>query len=324
MKDQINKIIDKHISNANNFYLDISKLNIEPLIQENINYLTSKLAFKDIDKDPYWDKWSTPWWRINILFEMGLLNLVPIDLLIHLQNKINSHYINFFPLIEQEIPVGIDPTKQIICHCQLGSVYKLFNSFNGAKEFQWARKWFSDYQLPDGGLNCDESVYTNKNPKSSLVSTLPCLEAVLKINNLSKNEIDFLDKGVSYILSKKLFKTSKNLIINENWLKPFFPRFYEYDILRALKFITDYFLKMNKALELEYIFEVVEIIDKSVIDDNFIQNKLYFLYYRQENKTFPLLNYFENMEGQNNIFLLKEWYLVIKNLSVLNDKKLLI
>jgi hypothetical protein len=38
------------------------------------------------------------------------------------------------------------------------------------------RPWLRQYQLPDGGLNCDEAACV-KSLKSSMVSTLPPLEA---------------------------------------------------------------------------------------------------------------------------------------------------
>ena len=44
--------------------------------------------------------------------------------------------------------------------------------------FPWMRPWFPQYQLADGGLNCDERVYTRETPRSSFLSTLPPLEAV--------------------------------------------------------------------------------------------------------------------------------------------------
>lgn len=47
--------------------------------------------------------WSTPWWRINILFEMGLVIYSQKTLSV-LEDKINSHYIKFFPFIESDVP----------------------------------------------------------------------------------------------------------------------------------------------------------------------------------------------------------------------------
>jgi hypothetical protein len=316
--NKIQEIIKKNIERNNSFKNYIFNDNdIKELIKENIDYLSSEKAFRDIDNDPYWDKWCTPWWRINILFEMGLLELVPQKTLTILEEKINSHYIKFFPFVESEVPEGINPIKQIICHCQLGSIYKIFNQVNSSINFQWAREWFIKYQLNDGGLNCDESVYTRENPKSSIVSTLPCLEAVLSIKDLNEEEKDFLDKGAEYLINKKIFRNSKDEIIDKNWLQAFFPRFYEFDILRGLSFLTEWALLRNKDLPIDSIYETLEILDSKIEDNLLKQGDMYFLYYRQTNKLFPLLEYFNNSKNLGNIYLSKQWYKTIENLSLI-------
>lgn len=313
----IKEIINKNLERAK-YFKELNPIKIHnDLIDENINYLSSDTAFKDIENDPYWDKWFTPWWRINLFFEMGLLDLVPKKTLNFLEEKINSHYIKFFPFIEEEIPEGINPIRQIICHCQLGSIYKLFNELNGAINFQWAREWFIKYQLNDGGLNCDESVYTKETPKSSLVSTLPCLEAVLSIKNLTDKELKFLDKGSDYLINKKIFRNSKNEIIDKQWLQAFFPRFYEFDILRALYFLSEWAVIRKKELPINSILETIEILDYQ-IDNNLIkQGDLYYLFYRESNKLFPLLEYFKKSENFGNYYLSKQWYKTIENLDKL-------
>ena len=36
----------------------------------------------------------------------------------------------------------------------------------------WIRAWFLRYQLPDGGLNCDEKAYAGSGGASSIQSTV--------------------------------------------------------------------------------------------------------------------------------------------------------
>ena len=47
----------------------------------------------------------------------------------------------------------------------------------------WARSWFERYQINDGGYNCAEEVYLRDTPRSSIVSTVPMLEALLKLSD---------------------------------------------------------------------------------------------------------------------------------------------
>jgi hypothetical protein len=48
------------------------------------------------------------------------------------------------------------------------------------REILWIRSWVLKYQSPDGGLNCDEKHYSIDKPCSSIVSIVPCLEAMLR------------------------------------------------------------------------------------------------------------------------------------------------
>lgn len=99
-----------------------------------------------------------------------------------------GHYLPFFPLLESELPAGIDPYRQILCHCALGTAMQILQA-GGRDPWQdwpWLGEWLSRYQLPDGGYNCDEAVYT-QSQRSSLVSTLPVLEALLQNGNAPKS-----------------------------------------------------------------------------------------------------------------------------------------
>ena len=98
------------------------------------------------------------------------------------------------------------------------------------REVPRLRPWCLEYQLPDGGLNCDEAVYTKEVPHSSVVSTLPPLEAVLfdSPNALTEEEAGFVDRGAAYLLERRLFRSvsKAGAVIDSDWLDPCFPRFY--------------------------------------------------------------------------------------------------
>lgn len=128
------------------------------------------------------------------------------------------------------------------------------------KELPWIREWFLQHQLSDGGLNCDPDAYTHSN-KSSIVSTLPPLEAILYYTNraFTVQEADFLDQGARYLIEHRLVcsKQSGNIIDTE-WLKPCFPRFFEYDILRGMSFLVEWSRRRNKPLPTELLNEGIQ------------------------------------------------------------------
>ena len=195
-------------------------------------YLSSPDALKSIERDPYWPKWDSPWWHMLLLHELGLTKEIPAAAVKKMVETLKSHYLPTFQIDSKDIPEGVDPIRKGACHCAIGSVYQVLFSYgvDVDLELPWMRPWFLRYQLPDGGLNCDENAYTKQSPKSSIVSTLPCLEAILfcHTKNLSPDESSFLDKGANYLLRQQLFrKISTEEIINKNWLEVKFPRFYE-------------------------------------------------------------------------------------------------
>ena len=232
---------------------------------ETIKYLNSPGAEKSVRLDPYWPKWNSPWWHMTLLYEMGLAEMIPQNIADIMLDAVNSHYLHYFPLTEADAPAGTT-FLNVMCHCALGTIYKITHARGTDPDsaIPWAREWFLKYQLPDGGLNCDEAVYTKSAPKSSIVSTLPPLEAVLYCTShkFSGAELEFLDRGAAYIMSHKLFRSSAGNIINPDWLKLCFPRFYEYDILRGLSFLARWSSARNIAIDRESIEEGVEHIKK--------------------------------------------------------------
>ncbi len=103
-----------------------------------------------------------------------------------------------------------DKTKMDCCHCELGVFYQILSACgcDVDSELPWMREWFLKHQLPDGGLNCTPSAY-NHSQKSSIVSTLPPLEAILFCTKrtFTPDEEKFLDEGARYLIEHRLVRS---------------------------------------------------------------------------------------------------------------------
>ena len=214
-------------------------------LQQAHNYLASPAALEAIARDAYWPKWDSPFWQMLALWEAGRADLIPAETALAYARTANKNYIPFFPLRAEEIPPGVDPQRGTPCHCQIGNLYQVLAAagVDVDREIPWLRGWFVKYQLPDGGLNCDESVYTRETPCSSITSTLPCLEAVLRAapKPLSAEELAFLDRGAEYLMRHRLYlRKSTGEPMDAAFTEFIFPRYYAYDILRGPSFLVDW------------------------------------------------------------------------------------
>ena len=220
-------------------------------IQDSIRYLASDEAMRSLESDTYWPKWHSPWWHMTTLHEMGLADLIPKATV----RKMVEHL--------QE-----DGMLEASCHCALGNIYQTLAACGVAvdEELPGIRPWFLRHQLPDGGLNCDDAAYLSESKPSSLVGTLPPLEAVLfhTPREFTPEEAAFLDRGASCVLDRKLMLGSRSPDNAEeredepDWLKPCFPRLYLYDVLRGLRFIVQWAKRRRQPLPLENIRDVVD------------------------------------------------------------------
>ncbi|MBF0407924.1 MAG: hypothetical protein HQM10_11250 [Candidatus Riflebacteria bacterium] len=239
-----------------------------------VKYLSSRDAFSSLETSVYWPKWNSPWWHILLLKEMGLSGKIPAETIRKLIEEVRKQCLDFFPFRESEVPIGKDPISDVPCHCQLGSLYQILYScgVNVDKEIPWIRPWFLRYQLPDGGLNCDEAVYLKPSPKSSIVSTLPPLEAILYCtdNAFTEAEIAFLDSGAEYLLKHHFFRVAGDLskTIDSKWKQICFPRFYEYDFLRGMVFICRWADKFKRTFAREIIEESYGLLSKMIDSEN--------------------------------------------------------
>jgi hypothetical protein len=231
-------------------------------LDETLDYLASRAAEEAIAADPYWPKWDGPWWRLVLLAELGLADRAPRARVLQIVRAIDSVYLKAFPFTPGEVPLGKDPIRQIACHCQIGTIDTVLRlcGIEVDRELPWLRTWYLKYQIADGGWNCDEAVYTRPTPRSSVVSTLPVLEGLLARGPaLTPEESLALDRGAEYLIARRLVRSlSKGgVVAKEEWLRPAFPRFYEYDLLRGLSFLVRWAEWRGRTLPEGAIAEVV-------------------------------------------------------------------
>lgn len=216
----------------------------DPDVQALVADLASPATAASLAADPYWPKWDAPWWKLLLLHELDLAAaLAPPAALDALTSAIASHYLPSFPLKLDELPPGAEPLRHVLCHCALGCVADLLRACGRDLQQQvpWTREWFARYQLQDGGWNCDEQVYLRQTPRSSIVSTVPLLEALLGKPARTPAEDALLAQGARYLLDRQLGMRGLSRPaspIDPTWPDPVFPRFYFYDLLRGLTFVT--------------------------------------------------------------------------------------
>ncbi len=216
---------------------------IERWIAASTAYLGSARARESLARDPYWPKWDSPWWHASLLHELGRADAVPRDAAEALFAAIQTKYVRFFPTVREPLPPGKDYHRDAPCHCSLGNIYQVLTACGMDVDARapWIRAWFLRYQLPDGGLNCDEKVYATGGA-SSIQSTLPALEAVLRVERpFTPAEEEFLDRGAEYLIARRLAcRLRDGKVMSVSFLKIGFPRFYDYDVLRGLSFLADW------------------------------------------------------------------------------------
>lgn len=124
------------------------------------------------------------------------------------------------------------------------------------RAWPWARPWMARYQMDDGGWNCDEAAYLREARRSSFVSTVPVLEALVHaVRDRSAEEDAMLDRGAEYLIARRLCRSLSRggALADPDWLRPIFPRFYEYDVLRGLEFLAAWSRLRRRALPPEAI-----------------------------------------------------------------------
>ena len=236
-------------------------------LDAELEALSARLASPEtplsLARDPYWPKWDAPWWWLTLLVELGEVRRIPRAAIVAFAEAVRGHYLPHFPVHVHELPPGADPYRHIACHCALGTAYRVLAAWGAPVDLllPGARAWYVRYQLDDGGLNCDEGAYTRPVPRSSVVSTLPVLEALLAAPGpLTPDESAALDAGAAYLLERRLFRSVSRggRPIDAAWLQPIFPRFYEYDVLRGARLVTRWALRRGQPLPTSALAEALD------------------------------------------------------------------
>lgn len=226
---------------------------VGPALDALVVRLAGPETAASLARDPYWPKWDSPWWWLTLLVELGEARRIPREAIVAFARAVRGHYLPHFPIHAHELPPGTDPYRHIACHCALGTAYRVLAAWGAPVDqlLPGARAWYVRYQLEDGGLNCDEGAYTRPVRRSSVVSTLPVLEALLAAPGpLTPAEQAALDAGAAYLLERRLFRSVSRggAPIDAAWLQPIFPRFYEYDVLRGARLVTRWALRRGAVL----------------------------------------------------------------------------
>ncbi len=240
---------------------------ITPEVAAEVEALITRLrgpeTITGLARDPYWPKWDSPWWWLTLLMELGEVRRIPREAIVAFATALRGHYLPHFPVHAHEVPPGVDTYRHVACHCALGTAYRVLAAWGAPVDLllPGARAWYVRYQLEDGGLNCDEGAYTRPVRRSSVVSTLPVLEALLAAPGpLSPAEEAALDAGAAYLLERRLFRSLSRggAAIDPAWLLPIFPRFYEYDVLRGARLVVRWALRRGKPLPEAAIAEALD------------------------------------------------------------------
>lgn len=224
------------------------------------------LTFEVLDSDDIFHvpdrksrkKWNGPWWHMAALHETGMSGRIPEPAVIKALKLLKHGAWHRFVIRPDDAPqTDSDREKMDCCHCELGVFYMILASCGCDVDAQlpWIREWFLQHQLPDGGLNCSPAAYRGHR-KSSIVSTLPPLEAVLFCTNRKYTDAEqrFLNEGARYLIEHRLVCSKRDgHVINPAWLKPLFPRFFEYDILRGMYFLAEWSRRTGRLLPAEVI-----------------------------------------------------------------------
>jgi hypothetical protein len=94
-------------------------------VERSVAYLLSCQATEAIAREPYWPKWDSPWWHMVLLHELGLTEQIPVVAAQAMAVSLRTHYLPTFPFCEADVPEGIDPHRQTLCHCALGSMVQV-------------------------------------------------------------------------------------------------------------------------------------------------------------------------------------------------------
>jgi predicted acetyltransferase len=237
------------------------KQSLNHAIENSLEFLNSESASRSLEADPYWPKWSNPWWHLTFLMELGLMHLVPQEIIDKYTLQINAHYLKFFPIRESECPPQCSPYHDIICHCALGTAMSVLFEWgkNPLEEFPWAAEWMEKSALPQGGYNCDSDAYLGSG-SASFVSNTAILEACTQLNSIGLGK-EFQAQAqfcANWLADRNYYqrKTTKQ-IADKEFLFLQFPRAYEYNALRGYLATLEWNVRNSQTTKTSNLFEVM-------------------------------------------------------------------
>lgn len=247
-------------------------MNFDAALSATVDYLDSAVAFECLEASPYWPKWDSPWWHMLLLHEMGETHRIPRRAMAAFVAAMQATPIKIFPIHPGELPEGADPYHSA-CHCQLGNVYRVLDAWgvDVDAELPWIGRWFLNYQMADGGLNCDETAYLVADEcPSSMVGTIAAFEAITLLSRRpwSPDERRFLDLAGRFMIERQLIAgsaTRHNAQEREaarQWELPCFPRFYHYDVIRGLAALVAWAERAERVLPIGAIAPVLDQVEQ--------------------------------------------------------------
>ena len=293
---------------------------IQDAIDVSIRFLESNPEFYIESCENGRRKWNGAWWHMATLYEMGEVKQIPSSAIVRAKYLLEVQTWPTFVIYPDDFPTSVcDKMKMDCCHCELAIYYMILTSYGCDldQEIPWIREWFLKHQLSDGGLNCEPTAYTHSH-KSSIVSTLPPLEAILRHTNrpFTKRESVFLDEGARYLIEHSLVCSKESgHIIDEEWLNPCFPRFFEYDILRGMSYLVEWSQRRNKPLPAYLLNEGLQRLNSHIeVAGLRIGRQVFDPLGPWGGHTFPLLNKVSNID-EVSPYLTKQLEIIIKHLE---------
>lgn len=233
---------------------------VERGIADSVAYLGSDAAADSLAADLYWPKWHSPWWHTLLLYELGEARRVPARATAALVAAAEAFPLKIFPIHPGEAPPGTDPSRDVMCHCGLGSLHQMLRALGAPAPVAYAASWFARYQMADGGLSCDEQAYLVADEcPSSMVGTIAPFEAMLGDATSA-----FVARAARFLIGRALVRGSDTVhnaaerAAAAAWPSPTFPRFYFYDTLRGVAALVRWAEQTGSSLPRAAVAEAVD------------------------------------------------------------------
>jgi hypothetical protein len=240
---------------------------VERAIGDSVEYLGSDAAQRSLDADPYWPKWDSPWWHMLLLWQLDEARRIPERAVSKMAEAFDAMPVKIFPIHPHELPSAADPYRDVACHCAVGSIDQVLSAcgVDVDRAVPWIAPWLINYQMADGGLNCDSDAYlvTGECP-SSMVATVPVFEALLLRGLKTPEERTVAERAAAFLVERRLVegsRTTHNAAERESataWPEVSFPRFYLYDVLRGLSALVRFAELGSSSLPLRAVEPAIE------------------------------------------------------------------